>query len=83
MFYSIRHSHWASLLLLLLLCWIVATASISGSIVKWNLRDDVPAFGIEHVLNDTEIKFSNKRPGDFPPLCRGMGCSTYMREQLK
>jgi len=56
MLYSIPQSRWASLLLLLSLCWIVATASMSGSIAKWGLRDDVPAYGIEQVLNDTAIK---------------------------
>jgi hypothetical protein len=56
MLYSISHSRWASLLLLVSLYWIVATASMSGSIAKWGLRDDVPSYGIEQVLDDTAIK---------------------------
>ena len=56
MLYSISHSRWASLLLLVSMYWIDATASMSGSIAKWGLRDDVPSYGIEQVLDDTAIK---------------------------
>jgi hypothetical protein len=56
MLYSLSQSRWASLLLLFSLCWIVATASMSGSIAKWGLRDDVPDYGIEQVLDNTAIK---------------------------
>lgn len=46
------HSRFASLLLLFLLYWIVAAASMSGSMGKWALRDGNADFGIEQVLED-------------------------------
>lgn len=49
-------SRWAGLLMLFAVYWIVAAASVSGSIGKWALRDQMPGFGIEEVLDDRAIR---------------------------
>lgn len=45
------HSRFASMLILFVLYWIVAAASVSGSLGKWALRDGSEGFGIERVLD--------------------------------
>lgn len=45
-------SRYASVLLLFVLYWMVAAASVSGSVGKWALRDQNPGYGIEEVLDD-------------------------------
>lgn len=46
------HSRFASMLILFVLYWIVAAASVSGSLGKWALRDGEQNFGIEQILNE-------------------------------
>lgn len=53
---SVINSRWVSYLLLFVLYWIIATASTSGFIGKWALRDSTPTYGIEQVLDNTAIK---------------------------
>ncbi|MFS2022193.1 hypothetical protein ACL58G_03835 [Massilia sp. GER05] len=50
------NSRWVSYTLLLVLYWIAATASMSGFIGKWALRDSAPTYGIEQVFDNTAIK---------------------------
>lgn len=45
-------SRGAGLLLMFALYWIVAAASVSGCLGKWGLRDQMPGYGIEQVLDD-------------------------------
>lgn len=87
MFYSISQSRWTSLLLLLSLYWIVATASMSGSIAKWGLRDNIPTYGIEQVLDDTAIKpFAYRRLlpaiADFAERITPQSVKAYAVEKL-
>lgn len=53
---SVVASRWVSYLLLFILYWISATATISGFLGKWALRDSSPTYGIEQVLDNTAIK---------------------------
>lgn len=46
------HSRFASVLTLFVLYWIVAAASVSGSLGKWALRDGNEQFGIERILDE-------------------------------
>lgn len=50
------HSRFASMLTLFVLYWIVAAASVSGSLGKWALRDGEQHFGIERVLDEQAIR---------------------------
>jgi hypothetical protein len=53
---SLVDSRLISWFLLFVLYWITATASVSGFLGKWALRDSAPTYGIEQLLDGTAIK---------------------------